>query len=247
MAAFDQVAALGVDGIELDVRLAKDGEVVVMHDADLARTTDAHGPVSAFTAAELARVDAGARFERDGATPFRDRGIGVPRLAEVLARHATMPLIIELKGRDPAVASAAVAVVRRAASLDRVCFGGFTDRVLRAARAADPGVCTSAARNEIRWALYRSYVGWPVGPRPYRAFQVPEMSETTRVVSPRFLRVARGAGRLVQVWTVNEPADMRRLAEWGVDGWITDRPDLAIEVARSLQLQEKGVGTLSPA
>lgn len=216
MAAFDHAAALGADGIELDVRLSKDGEVVVIHDADLDRTTDARGPVHARTAAELA-------------------GLAVPRLVDVLARHPSLPLIIELKGADPAIAPAAVAVVRGAASLDRVCFGGFDDAVLRAARAADPGVCTSAARNEIRWVLYRSYVRWPVGRRPYRAFQVPETSGSTRVVSPRFLRTARGDDRLVQVWTVNDPADMRRLAAWGVDGWITDRPDLALQVAATLR------------
>ena len=70
--AFRQAAALGVDGCELDVRLSKDGEVVVIHDATLDRTTDADGPVSALTAAELGRVDAGFRF---GPTPA-SRGAG---------------------------------------------------------------------------------------------------------------------------------------------------------------------------
>jgi glycerophosphoryl diester phosphodiesterase len=234
MAAFDHAASLGVDGIELDVRLSKDGEVIVLHDADLARTTDSQGPVSARTARELERVDAGARFERDGAQPYRGRGIGVPRLADVLARHPALTFIVELKGTDLALAGAAVSIVAAAASLDRVCFGGFSDRMLRAARAADPAVCTSAARGEIRWALYRSYVHWPLGAPAYRAFQIPETSGTTRVVSPRFLRAAHRADRLVQVWTVNDAADLRRLADWGVDGWITDRPDRALSVAATL-------------
>jgi glycerophosphoryl diester phosphodiesterase len=235
MAAFDQAAALGADGIELDVRLSRDGEVMVIHDADVARTTDATGPVAARTAAELAALDAGARFERDGVRAFADRGLGVPRLADVLARHATITCIVELKGDDVAIARAAVDVVRRASALDRVCFGGFSDAVLREARAADGRVCTSAARGEIRWALYRSYVRWPLGDPVYRAFQVPETARSTRVVSPRFIDAAHRAHRLVQVWTVNDPADMRRLAGWGVDAWITDRPDLALETAHALQ------------
>ncbi len=221
------------------MRLSKDREVVVVHDDDLARTTDRRGPIASLTADELARVDAGARFVRDGATPFRGQGLGVPRLADVLARLPSLPLIIELKGVDPAIAEASVEVVRRAGALDRVCFGGFSDRVVRAARHAHPDVCTSAARNEIRWALYRSYVRWRVGPRAYRAFQVPERAGTTRVVSPRFLRVAQREGRLVQVWTVNEPGDMQRLADWGIDGWITDRPDLALAVAESLRSRQE--------
>jgi glycerophosphoryl diester phosphodiesterase len=226
--AFRQAAALGVDGCELDVRLSKDGEVVVIHDATLDRTSDADGPVSALTAAELARVDAGFRFGPDAGFPWRGRGEGVPRLADVLADHPLLPFIIEVKGDDPAVADAAVAVVRGAGALDRVCFGGFADVTLAAVRAAQPGVCSSAATEEIRRALYKSYVWWPFGRVPYQAFQVPETSNGTRVVSRRFIRCARRAGRVVHVWTVNTAEDVVRLKAWGVDGVITDRPDIAV-------------------
>ena len=72
--------ALGADGLEFDVQLSADGVAVVIHDQTLDRTTDRTGPVSALTAAELARVDAGYRFEQDGAWPFRGQGHGVPTL-----------------------------------------------------------------------------------------------------------------------------------------------------------------------
>ena len=230
--AFHQAAALGVDGCELDVRLSKDGEVVVIHDATLDRTTDAAGPVGALTAAELARVDAGHRFDSASGFPWRGRGEGVPLLADVLADHPALPLIIEVKGDDPAVAEAAVAVVRRAGALDRVCFGGFADVTLAAVRAAAPEACTSGATEEIRRALYKSYVWWPIGRVPYQAFQVPEVANGgTRVVSPRFVRAARRARLVVHVWTVNTPADLARLKGWGVDGVITDRPDVALKAA----------------
>jgi glycerophosphoryl diester phosphodiesterase len=227
--AFRQAAALGVDGCELDVRLSRDGEVVVVHDATLDRTTDADGPVSSLTAAELARVDAGCRFGAAAGFPWRGRGEGVPRLADVLADHPALPFIIEVKGDDPAVADAAVAVVRRAGALDRVCFGGFADVTLAAVRASAPEACTSAATEEIRRALYKSYVWWPLGRVAYRAFQVPEVANGgTRVVSPRFIRCAHRAGRVIHVWTVNSPPDIERLKAWGVDGVITDRPDIAL-------------------
>ncbi len=67
---------------------------------------------------------------------------------------------------------------------------------------------------------------------PNDAFQVPERSGSTRVVSKRFVQYAHQTGVAVQVWTVNDPADMRRLLDWGVDGLISDRPDLAVEVVR---------------
>ena len=218
--AFRQAAALGVDGCELDVRLSKDGEVVVIHDATLDRTTDADGPVSALTADQLGRVDAGF--------PWRGRGEGVPRLADVLADHPALPFIIELKGADPAVAEAATALVARAGALDRVCFGGFSDATLAAVRAAEPAACTSAATEEIRRALYKSYVWWPLGRVRYQAFQVPESSNNTTIVTKRFIRQAHRAGKVLHVWTVNTPEDIRRLASWGADGVISDRPDVAL-------------------
>jgi glycerophosphoryl diester phosphodiesterase len=235
LAAFDHAAELGVDGFELDVRLSKDGEVVVVHDPDLDRTTDASGIVSARTADELARVDAGFKFGAGQSFPYRGRGFGIPRLADVLARHPSTTLIIELKGHDVELARAAVDEVRRAGAFERVCFAGFSGDLLRTARQLDRRVCTSAARGEIRWALYRSYVSWPLGNPGYRALQVPELSGGTRIVSPRFIRAAHRAARLVQVWTVNEPADMRRLLTWGVDALISDRPDVALEIAGALR------------
>jgi glycerophosphoryl diester phosphodiesterase len=233
-AAFANAAALGVDGCELDVRLSKDGEAVVIHDATLDRTTDADGPVSALTAAELARVDAGYRFGPDAGYAWRGRGEGIARLADVLAAHPSMPFIVELKGEDPALAEVATAAVARAGALDRVCFGGFADVTLAAARRAQPSACTSAATDEIRRALYKSYVWFPFGHVAYRAFQVPEVAGNgTRVVSPRFVRMAHRAACVLHVWTVNTPEDMTRLKSWGVDGVITDRPDIALRTLRS--------------
>ena len=79
-------------------------------------------------------------------------------------------------------------------------------------------------------ALYRSWCGLTPGRVPYQAFQVPETSGATRVVSPRFVQLAHEAGLAVHVWTVDEPEDIRRLLDWGVDGIISDRPDVAAEV-----------------
>ena len=113
MAAFDHAVELGVDAIELDVRLSRDAEVVVIHDATLDRTTDARGPVAALTAAELARVDAGHRFQVDGRFPHR--GVGIARLVDVLDRFRDLPFIVELKGESPELASRTVRCFARQA------------------------------------------------------------------------------------------------------------------------------------
>jgi glycerophosphoryl diester phosphodiesterase len=225
-AAFDQGMALGADGLELDVRLSRDGVVMVCHDATLERTTNLRGRLADRSADELSGADAGYWFERDGINPFRGAGHGIPRLEELLDRHPRARLIIELKDNSVELARAAVAVVRRARAMDRVCLGSFWLRALRAVRAIDPLLATSAAREEVRWALYRSWLRWPVTRVAYRGYQVCEVVGTTRVVSPRFVEVSHRAGLPVQVWTVNAEEDAHRLLSWGVDALITDRPDL---------------------
>jgi len=215
IAAFDNGLALGADGLELDVHLSRDGVVVVHHDRALDRTTTLRGPIVARTADELARA-------------------GVPTLADVLGRYRDPRVIIELKVNHPELAHAVVDVVRRADAVERVCLGSFGLRVLRAARAIEPAIASSGAREEVRWALYRSWCRWPVRQVAYQGYQVPEWSGSTHVVSPRFVADAHAAGLGVQVWTVDDEADARRLLACGVDALITDRPDVIVPlVARS--------------
>jgi glycerophosphoryl diester phosphodiesterase len=235
LAAFDHGLALGADGLELDVRLSRDGIVVVHHDATLDRTTNGSGPVAARTAAELAGIDAAARFGAAGAEafPFRGRGIGVPALETVLARYPGVPLLIELKTGERALAERTVAAVRAAGAVERVALGSFSSTALRTVRRIEPRIRTGASREETRWALYRSWVGWPHGRTAYREFQVPETSGRTRVVSPRFVGHAHRAGLAVKVWTVDARDDIDRLLDWGVDGIISDRPDVAVAAVRA--------------
>ena len=213
MAAFDNGLALGADGLELDVRLSRDGRVVVHHDGTLDRTTALTGPIGRRSADELTEA-------------------AVPLLSDVLARHTDARVIIELKENRPEMARAVVEVVRGAGAVERICVGSFGRRALYAVRALEPAIATSAAREEVRWALYRSWCRWPVARPTYDGYQVPEVAGRTRVVSPRFVDDAHAAGLAVQVWTVDTEADARRLFEWGVDGLITDRPDVIVPIAR---------------
>jgi glycerophosphoryl diester phosphodiesterase len=209
MAAFDHAVSLGVDGLELDVRLSSDGEVVVHHDRTLERTTPLRGAVAARPASELVRA-------------------GVPTLRSVLERHRAVRVIVEMKVNRGEFGLKVLETVRDAGALDRVCLGSFGRGVLRAVRRAAPAVATSAAREEVRWALYRGWCRWPVSGARYGGYQVPECAGRTRVVSPQFVHDAHRFGLAVQVWTVNDLGEARRLVDWGVDALITDRPDLMV-------------------
>jgi glycerophosphoryl diester phosphodiesterase len=232
IASFDHGLSLGADGLEFDVHLSRDGIVVVHHDTTLERTTNGRGRLVALTADELAHVDAAYSFRHAGdasqAFPFRGKGHGVPRLSKVLSRYPGIPLIIELKVNDPELARRTIDEVRGAGAVDRVALGSFGWRVLRAARQYEPRIATGASREEVRLALYRSWVRWPIRTTAYRELQVPERSGPTRIVSRRFINHVHRAGLPVKVWTVNHPQDMRRLLDWGVDALISDRPDLAV-------------------
>ena len=209
--AFDNGLRLGADGVELDVHLSRDAQVMVHHDRTHDRTTTLGGPIAERTASELARAH-------------------VPSLADVLGRYRDVRIIIELKVNHVELAAAAVDLVRRAGAVDRVCFGSFGWRVLRAVRSLEPAVATSAAREEVRLALYRSWIRWPVARVAYDGYQIPEWAGATHVVSPWFVACAHRAGLGVQVWTVDTEADGRRLLGWGVDALITDRPDIIVPV-----------------
>ena len=148
----------------------------------------------------------------------------------MLSRYPGTRIIIEMKDNRVAMANAVLQALRAARAFDRVCLGSFRLHVLRAARAAYPGLATSAAQEEVRWALYRSWISWPVRRVSYLGYQVPELAGRTRVVSPRFVEVSHRAGLPVQVWTVDSETDAHRLLDWGVDALITNRPDLLVPI-----------------
>jgi glycerophosphoryl diester phosphodiesterase len=230
LAAFDLGLQAGADGLELDVRLSADGVPVVHHDATLDRTTSHGGPLAARTAAELAQIDAGYRFAANGGFPFRKRGIGIPSLRGVLLRYQDVPIVIEMKVDSAEMGQAVAQDILAAGAVDRVCIAGYGAQSAAAARAALPGAASSATHPEVRLAVYRGFARWPVRQASYGGYQVPERNGLVRFVSPRFIRDAHMAGLKVQVWTVDDERDMRRLLDWGVDGLISNRPDLAVRV-----------------
>lgn len=228
LAAFDHAASLGVDAFECDVHLSRDGEVVVIHDPTLDRTTDATGPVIARTAAELERVDAAYRFGEADGFPLRGQGIGVPRLADLLLRFPALPVIVEIKGENPGVAGPVVNVIRETGADKRVIIGGFSRVVLDAVRQIAPELQTGASSPEARWALHLAYLGLSPRRPAYQSLQVPFRLRGRQMFSSGFVRAARRGHVPVFAWIVDEPDIMRMLIEWGVTGIISDRPDLAI-------------------
>jgi glycerophosphoryl diester phosphodiesterase len=234
MVSFEGAVGLGCRYLETDVHLTKDGVLVTIHDATVDRTTDGSGLVRALTAAELKRFDAGYRFSADGgrARPFRGRGATIPTLAEVVEAFPEVHVNIDLKRHDAAMVEAMAAFIEERGLEDRLLIASFDDGIIRAFRRRTEGrVATAAAGWETRLFWLASRLGLARFVRTgYDALQVPPRTGRLTVTDRRLLAAARRGRVQVHVWTVDEPAGMRRFLELGVDGIMSDRPDFLMQV-----------------
>jgi glycerophosphoryl diester phosphodiesterase len=227
---FREGLRVGAGVLELDVHTTADGHVVVMHDDVVDRTTQGTGPVREMTLAEIKRLDAGYRFTRDGGRtfPYRGQGIRVPTLAEVYDEFVEVPINIEIKGKRSGIEAAVWRVIGAADAGERTLVVSESTPTIRRFREVSGGrVATASSSAELIsfYVLSRLGLGRFVRPR-YRALQGPETFHGLRVVTPGFLRAAHERGLRVDVWTIDSEADMRRLLGYGVDGIMTDRPDV---------------------
>jgi glycerophosphoryl diester phosphodiesterase len=232
--AFQEAAKLGVDVLELDIHSSKDGELVVIHDDTVDRTTNGTGNVSDLTLAELKELDAGYDWspERKGESfPYRDKGITIPTLKEIFEAFPDYRINIEIKQETPSIAQPLCNLIQQHEKQETALVVSFSDKAINEFRQACPDVVTAGAPGEIRTfyifhrlflaGLYRSSAD---------AFQVPEYQENLQVVTKRFVDDAHRKNIDVHVWTVDETEDMKRLIDLGVDGIITDRPDRLLEL-----------------
>jgi len=217
LAAFRAAVAAGATHIETDVHASSDGVAIVSHDAVLDRVAGRPGRVADLTAAELAEVDLGG-------------GEGYPTLAQALAEFPDVRFNIDIK--EAAVAAPAVAAIVAADAIDRVLVASFDDARRLAAVRELPGVATSVGRAGALPAIIGARLGWTGLVRrvlrDVQAVQFPVSQSGLRVITRRSVATFRAVGVEVHVWTVNDPAEMTRLLDLGVDGLITDRADLAL-------------------
>jgi glycerophosphoryl diester phosphodiesterase len=238
--AFRLAVEAGAGGLELDVRMTRGGEVVVIHDATVDRVTDGSGAVAGMTLDEVRCFDAGYSFSPDGGRtfPYRGRAVRIPTLAEVYEEFPDIYVNADIKEAQPEAEEAVLSVIKDAAAEGRTLVASTDHAVLRRFRKVSGGhISTGASRREIAafYVLSRLHLEALVSPA-YEALQVPVEHRGIKLVTPRFVRAAHSRGVRVDVWTINDVAEMNQLLDLGVDVIMTDRP----EVLESLLRERRG-------
>jgi glycerophosphoryl diester phosphodiesterase len=236
--AFERALDMGVDVLEVDVRTTKDGELILLHDRTVDRTTNGTGPVDNFTLAKLKTLDAGYHWSPDhGQTfPMRGKGLTIPTLTEVFKTFPNARINIEIKESRIAEISSLCRLIRTYQKTNLVMVASFDVSRLKKFREQCPEVATSMGAREaflfygLQWAHLENLYSPPA-----QALQVPEYYGDSQVVTPRFLEAAHDRNMRVHVWTVNDTQSMQQLINLGVDGIMTDYPE------KLLQLLERNV------
>ncbi len=235
LASFRRALEFPIDGLELDVHLSRDGHPVVLHDRLVDRTTDGSGPVDELDLAETQALDAGSHLGAEF------RGERIPTLAEVLdLPSGTVEIQVELKGLTPGLAGKVVGLLRERRLADRAVITSFVHTLLR-----DVHDLTSEFR---MGALFAPNPRLPAD-AGLRADELTGMARAARAdivlahygdLNDATIAAIRERGCEVGAWTVNEPADLRRLFQAGPERLTSDVPDLALELREPTQSPREG-------
>lgn len=217
--AFRRAVALGFTHVELDVHATRDGVVVIHHDPDLQRICGDPRAIAQLDWAELQHLQT-------------KRGAHIPRLADLLEEFPDLFIAIEAK--SDAVVEPLAQVITRQAALGRVSLGAFNPaRTAQARKRLGPGLLWSPAHGQVARLWARGLgLRLRLALDDFALVQVPATWRGIPVVTRRFVQAAHARGVHVQVWTVNDPAQMNALLDIGVDGLMSDCPTLLREVLR---------------
>lgn len=218
--------SVGADILELDIHLTADNILVVRHDETIDSTTNGSGRIAEMTLAELSSYEVGFH-KYDYPDKIADRGIRIPTLESLFQRLPNNRFLIELKPKGTAAGEALCQLVRQYRLFHQVIVGSYHSSVLQDFRQKCPEIPTSLGEEEVMWMVVLSWFGLGhLYDPPGYSVQLPLEQAGVRVVTGSVLETARRLNLKLEVWTINNVQVMADLIQLGVDGIITDRPDL---------------------
>jgi glycerophosphoryl diester phosphodiesterase len=235
--AFQNAVNLGADVLEMDAHITKDGQVVLMHDERVDRTSDGTGLIEDMTLSDLKKLDAAYKWSTDGGKtfPYRGQGVTVPTLEELFQKFPQMRYVIEIKKTQNPIDQPLCSLIRKHNMQDKVMVASFHDQAMADFRKTCPEVATSGSRNEVTPFVILGKLGLAglIGNLGFESLQVPyETSESygIPIMTREFIEQAHARNVRVEPWTVDDPVLMQKYIDWGVDGIITDSPDVMLKL-----------------
>ncbi|MFC4322784.1 glycerophosphodiester phosphodiesterase [Litchfieldia salsa] len=239
--AFKMAERLGVDAIELDVRMSKDKELIVIHDETVDRTTDGTGLVSNLTLDQLKEFDAGYRLKMEKrGYPFRNRGIQIPTLEEVFQEIKHTSFVIEIKDTNPKVEKKVAKLIKKYKLKKKVIVGSFNDEsIKRFANSTEGKVPIGTGAETLKFYVFLHKLHLDrIYPLKRNAVQIPVKAGHIDLATERLVNTMRERNIAIHYWTINDEKTMKELIKLNVDGIITDFPN------KMLQLINKDVEEL---
>jgi glycerophosphoryl diester phosphodiesterase len=242
MTAFKQAVDLGVDVLEFDIHITKDGHLVTIHDPTVNRTTNGKGPVHTLTLTDIQKLDAGYHFvDLNGELSYQGKGVYIPTLEEVFQTFPNMKMVIEIKDDNPFERITEISqklwhLIQKYHKEDQVVVASFDQTIINQFKDLSGGkVALSAGKEEIKkFIIFKKLFLANFYTPNADVFQIPTEESIFNLASPSIIKEAKRRNINIQYWTIDDKDTMRSLLKDGADGIITNRPDLLLEVIEEM-------------
>ncbi|MDF2858965.1 MAG: glycerophosphodiester phosphodiesterase [Neobacillus sp.] len=238
MASFKKAADMGVDVLETDIHITKDGHLVAIHDPTVDRTTNGIGSVADMTLEEIQKLDAGYHFkDLDGNYSYRNKGVYIPTVEEMFQTFTDLRIEIEIKDDNPPerideIASKLWILINKYQMEDKILIASFDQAIMDTFESYAKGrVATSAGRAEVKnFVVTHKFFLRNLYVPSVDAFQIPTEDSGFDLTDQRLIDGAHRLGMQIHYWTIDDPKTMEKLIDAGADGILTNRPDLLLDL-----------------
>lgn len=238
MAAFTNAANMGVDVIETDLHITKDGYLVAIHDPTVDRTTNGHGKVADMTLEDIQKLDAGYHFkDLNGNYSYRGKGVYIPAAEEMFQTFDHMRIEMEIKDDNPPerideMASKLWALIKKYHMEDKILVASFDQNILDTFnKYAKDRVATCGGKQEVtKFVVFHKFFLRNLYQPHTDSFQIPIEDSGFDLTDQKLITGAHRRGQDISYWTIDDPKEMKKLLDAGADGILTNRPDLLLKI-----------------
>lgn len=241
MAAFTNAANMGVDVLETDLHITKDGQLVAIHDPSVDRTTNGHGKVADMTLEEIQKLNAGYHFkDLEGNYSYRGKGVYIPTAEEIFQKFGnTVRVEMEIKDDNPPeryeeMASKLWTLIKKYHMEDKILVASFDQDILDTFTTySKDKVATSGGKQEVtKFVVFHKFFLRNLYQPETDSFQLPTEDSGFDLTDKKLINGAHRRGMQIQYWTIDDPKTMKKLIDSGADGILTNRPDLLLDLLK---------------